>query len=258
MAYGEIYEEFVEKFKPKKTTDDCYTPENLYNAVKEWAIEEYNLQDYRIIRPFWPAGDYKEADYSGDCVVIDNPPFSILSEIHKWYTANEIKFFLFAPNLTMFSTGQKNVNYVLCDETITYENGAEVNTSFITNLGNKFIRTAPVLKQKIKEENKKNNIKKQFPKYKYPANVVSAALLNKISSIDFEIDKNQAHFVGKLDLQNGKKIYGGGFLISNEKALELKAAELKAAELKIDTNVFVWELSEREKEIISRLSEVTP
>lgn len=26
MAYGETYEEFVEKFKPKKTTDDCYTP----------------------------------------------------------------------------------------------------------------------------------------------------------------------------------------------------------------------------------------
>ena len=23
---GESYEEFVEKFKPKKTTDDCYTP----------------------------------------------------------------------------------------------------------------------------------------------------------------------------------------------------------------------------------------
>ena len=26
MAYNESYEEFVDKFKPKLTTDDCYTP----------------------------------------------------------------------------------------------------------------------------------------------------------------------------------------------------------------------------------------
>lgn len=42
MAYGETYEEFVEKFKPKKTTDDCYTPPLIYEAVKGWAIKEYN------------------------------------------------------------------------------------------------------------------------------------------------------------------------------------------------------------------------
>ena len=27
------YEGFVEKFKPKKTTDDCYTPPAVYEAV---------------------------------------------------------------------------------------------------------------------------------------------------------------------------------------------------------------------------------
>ncbi len=30
----EDYEGFVEKFKPKKTTDDCYTPEPVYEAIK--------------------------------------------------------------------------------------------------------------------------------------------------------------------------------------------------------------------------------
>lgn len=30
---GETYEQFVEKFKPKKTTDDCYTPPLIYNPV---------------------------------------------------------------------------------------------------------------------------------------------------------------------------------------------------------------------------------
>ena len=41
MKKTETYEEFVGKFKPKLTTDDCYTPENIYQAVKNWAIEEY-------------------------------------------------------------------------------------------------------------------------------------------------------------------------------------------------------------------------
>ena len=37
---SEDYKAFVEKFKPKKTTDDCYTPANIYEAVLEWAAAE--------------------------------------------------------------------------------------------------------------------------------------------------------------------------------------------------------------------------
>lgn len=33
------YDGFVEKFKPKRTTDDCYTPPAVYEAVKGWAIK---------------------------------------------------------------------------------------------------------------------------------------------------------------------------------------------------------------------------
>lgn len=29
MGKSKNYEEFVEKFKPKKTTDDCYTPDYI-------------------------------------------------------------------------------------------------------------------------------------------------------------------------------------------------------------------------------------
>lgn len=43
MAQGETYEEFVEKFKPKLTTDDCYTPPIVYDAVADWVASEYNL-----------------------------------------------------------------------------------------------------------------------------------------------------------------------------------------------------------------------
>lgn len=40
MPKSNIYEEFVDKFKPKKTTDDCYTPGAIYEVVKDWAIKE--------------------------------------------------------------------------------------------------------------------------------------------------------------------------------------------------------------------------
>ena len=33
MAKSQPYDEFVDKFKPKLTTDDCYTPPLVYEAV---------------------------------------------------------------------------------------------------------------------------------------------------------------------------------------------------------------------------------
>lgn len=78
MAKGETYEEFVDKFKPKKTTDDCYTPEGVYDAVREWVASEYGINASDIVRPFYPGGDYRAQDYTGK-VVVDNPPFSILA-----------------------------------------------------------------------------------------------------------------------------------------------------------------------------------
>lgn len=88
---SKTYEEFVEKFKPKKTTDDCYTPPAVYEAVKDWVVKEYSLEGKEIARPFYPGGDYENYDYSADCVVIDNPPFSILSKIFKWYIEKKYK-----------------------------------------------------------------------------------------------------------------------------------------------------------------------
>lgn len=33
MAQGESYEEFVQKLEVKRTTDDCYTPPAVYEAL---------------------------------------------------------------------------------------------------------------------------------------------------------------------------------------------------------------------------------
>lgn len=90
---NETYEEFVEKFKPKKTTDDCITPPLIYETVKSWACKEYGIDSERIVRPFWPGADYRTFNYPDECVVLDNPPFSILTQICEFYLNRGIPFF---------------------------------------------------------------------------------------------------------------------------------------------------------------------
>lgn len=89
----EDYEGFVEKFKSKKTTDDCMTPPEIYEVVKNYACARWNIEPAKVVRPFWPGGDYKNFDYSGGKVVIDNPPFSILAKICVTYLEAGIPFF---------------------------------------------------------------------------------------------------------------------------------------------------------------------
>ncbi len=266
MGKNETYEEFVEKFKPKLTTDDCYTPVAIYEAIKNWVVKEYNIQENMIVRPFYPGGDYENFDYTEDCIVVDNPPFSIISKIRGFYTNKNIKYFLFAPHLTLFSAMTQKCTFIVCDETITYENGARVNTDFCTNLETEYLtRTAPELKKAIKQANKTKEDIKSLPKYKYPDCVVSAASLGKITSVDFKLKHTESKFIRSLDDQkkNKKTIFGGGFLIAEIKAAEIKAAEIKAAEIKAAEikaaeikaaeKAIEWELSEREKEIIKSL-----
>ena len=50
------YEQFLDKFKTKKTTDDCYTPANIYDAVANWTAVEYGLDRAAFVRPFFPGG----------------------------------------------------------------------------------------------------------------------------------------------------------------------------------------------------------
>lgn len=37
------YEAFTDKFKHKLTTDDCYTPPEVYEVVKNWACAKYGI-----------------------------------------------------------------------------------------------------------------------------------------------------------------------------------------------------------------------
>ena len=257
---SKTYEEFVEKFKPKKTTDDCYTPPVVYDAVAEWVASEYGVNRDNFVRPFYPGGDYENYSYSKDAIVVDNQPFSILSKIVDFYISKNIPFFLFAPNLTLFScVRDRYCTALVVDANIVYDNGAIVKTSFLTNLDsqNLRIRTAPGLYQVVKKatETVQKEVKKHLPKYTYPNYVVQAARINDYSKygIEFKVPKSESFFISQLDAQKEKKkaIFGGGFLISERCAAEKERAERERAKRE---QVEHFELSDREKEIIKELS----
>ena len=254
------YKAFVEKFKPKKTTDDCYTPQNVYEAVRDWAVQEYGLEGREIVRPFWPGGDYEHYDYQSGCVVIDNPPFSILSKICRFYDARGIDYFLFAPSLTLFSINRGQCNYVASDADITYENGANVQTGFVTNLGEYKVTLSGELHRLVKVANEANTkAGNPLPVYVYPHNVINAAQLQKIvcRGIDLRIRPEDATFIRAMDAQRaeGKAIYGSGFLLSTRAAAEKAAAEKAAAEKAAAEKAAAtrWPLSDREKAIIAEM-----
>lgn len=146
------YEGFVEKFKPKKTTDDCYTPPLIYEAVKDWVCKEYGVNEKKIVRPFYPGGDYEKFDYSDGKVVVDNPPLSILAKILDFYIEKNIPFFLFGGGLVLFSTlAKRKCCAIITDSNITYENGAKVKTGFLTNLDECKVRTSVELRKAIEK-----------------------------------------------------------------------------------------------------------
>lgn len=50
------YDEFVEKFKPEASTDECYTPKEIYDKVCDFVESEYNVSRDNFVRPFYPGG----------------------------------------------------------------------------------------------------------------------------------------------------------------------------------------------------------
>lgn len=227
------YNEFLDKFELKKTTDDCYTPDLVYEAVAEWVRKEYGVKRSQMVRPFYPGGDYQKERYAKGAVVVDNPPFSILAEILNFYHDNGIRFFLFAPTLTLFSSSASTCCAIPTGAAVVYENGASVNTSFLTNLEDPLlrVRTAPTLYKAVQEASDKARKEqtRDMPRYSYPDEVVTAALAAKWSKhgVDFRLSVLESQQVGELDAQRevGKAIYGKGYLISPRMAKLRKEAE---------------------------------
>ena len=244
------YGDFTDKFKRKLTTDDCYTPEPVYKAVLDWCIEKYGLQGREIVRPFWPGGDFEKYDYPENCVVIANPPFSIYDHILDFYTNERpTDFFIFGPALTLFK--KYDACYVICNENVTYANGAVVKTSFATNLDSENrVACYTDLNNAIHHANEQNKPKKEdLPVIKYPCCIVTSALLGKTSRVDFAFRREDCEFITKL---NDRRIFGSSFLLSDRAAADRAAADRAAARRTI-----VQELDENAKAILKRLNKNT-
>lgn len=254
------YLDWLKKFEVKKTTDDCYTPPKIYDIVKNYVHENFiSLDGLQVKRPFYPDGDYQAeaAGYDDKVIVIDNPPFSKISEICQFYEQNNIKFFIFAPALTVFNAlaNTQTVTAIISPSKVVYDNGAIVNTAFLTNLTPQLrVKVCPDLHRQIEQLFLAEKNTKSSPKYQYPDHVLSAAMLNQLckSGIDFEIKRNECYFIRRLDNQKRlkKQIFGAGFLISDAKAKELKEKELQA---KNSDEKIKWVLSHRERRIIDGL-----
>ena len=211
------YDAFVDKFKAKLTTDDCYTPAPIYDAVVAWVESVCGPIDRaKIVRPFFPGGDYQRADYPDGCIVIDNPPFSIYAEIVRWYLDHGVRFFLFGPHLTLKVRGA-DVTYVVCGQGVTYENGAVVNTSFVTNvpeLEDYRIYISTALYRSIGEVDHELQKKADLGRYKRPAELWTIPVLSKIAKgeVDFGIKKEECEEVSNIEClkEMGKSLFGGG------------------------------------------------
>ena len=205
------YEAFTEKFKPKKTTDDCYTPEAVYAAVLDFVRTLPGTAGREIVRPFWPGADYQQFPYPERCIVVDNPPFSIYAQIVRWYLSRGIDFFLFSPSLTTFVRGA-DVTYFITNASITYENGAVVNTSFVSNLvPGVRIWLSPDLRAASTPAPRPPKI---VPKNTYPDTVVTSAILGKIidRGVELKIRTEECQWIRNLDSLSraGKSLWGGG------------------------------------------------
>lgn len=269
MKNGELdeddpeYQEFVKKFEAKRTTDDCYTPDVVYDAVAEWVASEYNVSRANFVRPFYPGGDYQREKYKPTDIVVDNPPFSILASIIDWYNERGIRYFLFGPQLTMLGTCANRCTCLAVGVQITYANGANVNTSFCTNMDDKDIavKADARLYKMVNDANLSLDERKKFPKYVYPKNVIMSPFMHQCAKhgVDFIIRKSECHPIEELDAQAeaGKAIYGKGYLVSDrvvERRLEAERIKEQHDREERD-NAQQWELSERERAIIESLNQ---
>lgn len=248
------YESYIAKFQDgPKTTDDTYTPRDVYEAVLRYVGEVYDLIDKLILRPFYPGGDYENEEYPENGVVIDNPPFSLFVPIVKFYTERNIPFFIFGSGMTITNCC-RYCTAVIIAEQITFENGAVVACNFASNLfGDTVIMTAPKLNEYIKACPSQEK-KKPLKKINYPEEVLSCSQMQIIcrGGVDFAVSRDECDVIKSLDLQKGSGGLFGWHMLLNSKKKEDKKAAIAASKAATEKTEYI-ELSDRERKIIEKL-----
>ena len=222
------YDGFVEKFEVKRTTDDCYTPPEIFAAIAAHVCDQYGVDPACIVRPFWPGGDFEAFEYPEGCLVLDNPPFSIITKIVRMYNASGIRYFLFAPHLTLSCVPCPTA--VVAGVDITYENGATVKTSFATNLPDEYaVRNDVKLWECIKELNaklrKERNVTK--PMRIYDPHIFKYTDMDQITrgGIQHGIRREQCM---KVNGVGGTDSFGKWMLLSTKARAEAERARAEA------------------------------
>lgn len=222
------YLDFLKKFEAKKTTDDCYTPPAVYDVVADYVAERWGIEKKNFVRPFFPGGDFENFNYHAGSVVVDNPPFSILSKIIRFYRKHGVRFFLFAPTLTLFNYGFDGITNIIINAKVVYDNGALVSTSFITNLPcENAIEVLPGLKCEIEQAQKIE--RKRMRKLNFPQFVINSARLGKYASngIEMKFRRDDVLFTKHF---GGVSIFGGGAMLSPQGAAVMERANAAAME----------------------------
>ncbi len=188
--------------------------------------------------------------------ILSNPPFSIAAQIVDFYQARGIRFFLFANGLTCGNIAwmRKGLTAVCAGVSILYDNGARVQTNYITNMSPDILaESAPDLHDALEVANRANQREqaKQVTKLCMPDHIVTAARMSYLAGhgTAWQVKAGEGLFVRKLDSYAGS-IFGGGLLLSDAIAAERAAAERAAAERVAALRV---PLSARERKLVEAL-----
>ena len=213
------YESYIKKFEGKKTTDDTYTPRDVFEAVLQYVGSIFDLGGKQILRPFYPGGDYQHASYPAEGVVVDNPPFSIFKKIVKFYSTEKIPFFLFGPGMTILNIIDLCSVVVVADP-IVFDNEAKIRCNFATNLFETNRITTSIELTKLLRGCKSQNNTNKLPLYEYPAQLLSISELQTIARGDNDFNCEIGKDAIKIEYINNKKLYGPHLLVSKKKADE--------------------------------------
>lgn len=230
------YEAYVAKFQEgntPRTTDETYTPEDVYNCVVDYVDTIYPLEGHVVVRPFYPGGDYQAYNYPPNGVVIDNPPFSILTQIVRYYIGRGIPFFLFAPHVTCSTLVRLGATVFYAEHTIRYSNGAEIGAAFVSDLTPQWaVVCASSLRRALAEQPSQQPSKKSLKIYDYPHNLLKFSELSAISLLEEDTAFPASSVVSTRARCEGRSVgFGHAFLLSDEmeKLARAKLARAKPA-----------------------------
>ena len=230
------YAAYVKKFLPNYvyTTDDTFTPPKVYQAVIDWLTMEGKTQGRRILRPFYPGGDFEAIDYQPGDFVVDNPPFSQMIRIVRFYQENKIDFFLFYDRRYSLSYLREGLTLIYINENIEFENGALIVPAFVSNV---FDGAAVYSSKTLNEMIKAGQVEQTKPRNEYPDDVFSFTIFEKIAKLkDYIIPHDKIARVKKLIDKNGRVWSPFGSFRVKDPVLSQEMKEMKEIKDIKDTN----------------------